>query len=116
MKHTIETMKTVGGSADSARKIAIEFCNEASSEVHARLERLTGICDLGAILDAAQLAIAADARAGVRHIHAGMQAVAEFHHRSGLSGLIGSTELAVAKMQEEAEAMYRWLHLLYSRD
>lgn len=116
MKLTIDEMKRIAVNADDARKVASEFCEDASAEVHERLDRLKAICDLGSILDAAQLTIAADARAGIRHIHAGMQAVAEVHHRGPLSDLLDGALLKIGKAQEDAEGMYRWLSELYSRD
>ncbi|MBB6582222.1 hypothetical protein [Ralstonia solanacearum] len=116
MKLTIDAMKRIAVNADDARKVAAEFCGEASSEARERLDRLKEICDLGSILDAAQLTVAADMRAGIRHIHAGMQAVAEVHHRGPLSDLFDGALLELGKLQEDADGMYRWLFLLYSRD
>ncbi|WP_432263341.1 hypothetical protein [Cupriavidus sp. TMH.W2] len=116
MKHTVSTVKYVSSSADNARTIVAEFCQEALAEASTRLGRLTSISSLDTILDAAQLAIAADARAGIRHLNAALQAVAEHHHRGSLSGRFDETLAQIVKMQDEAEATYRWLHMLYTRD
>lgn len=116
MKHTITTMKGISGSVDNDRKIAAEFCQEALAEAQTRLDQLNRICNLGAVLDAAQLSVATDARAGIRHIRAGMRDVAELHNRGGLAGVIGSTESELTSIKEEAEGLYRWLHQLYYRD
>ncbi|ACB69125.1 hypothetical protein BamMC406_6723 (plasmid) [Burkholderia ambifaria MC40-6] len=116
MKHTVATMKTISGSADNDRAIAAEFCRDALTEARTRRDLIKSIADLGSVLDAAQLAIAADARAGIRHIHAAMQEASEFHHRSGLSPRIDDALLEIGKMQDEVEPLYRWLHMLYTRD
>jgi hypothetical protein len=116
MKHTVSTMKIISGSADNDRKIAAEFCLEALTEASTRLSTIRVIADLRAILNAAQLALAADARAGIRHIYAALQEVNEFHHRSALSSRFDDVLSEVSKAQDEAEALYRWLHLLYTRD
>ncbi|HGO6128883.1 hypothetical protein [Burkholderia cepacia] len=116
MKHTVEAIKTISSSADNARSIVSEFCEEALTEARVRLDRVRSIATLGAILDAAQLAIAADARAGLRHLHAAMQEVDEHHHRGALAGRFDETLLAIGKAQEEVEELYRWLHMLYTRD
>ncbi len=116
MKHTVSTMKTISGSADNDRVIATEFCSDAITEAQTRLDRIQSIADLRSVLDNAQLAIAADARAGIRHIHAAMQDVSEFHHLGGLSQRVDDALLKIGKMQDEAEALYSWLHILYTRD
>jgi hypothetical protein len=116
MKHTISTMKIISGSADNDRVIAAEFCSDAITEAQSRLDRIKSIADLRSVLDSAQLAIAADARAGIRHIHAAMQDVSEFHHQGALSQRLDDALLKIAKMQDEVEALYRSLHMLYTRD
>jgi hypothetical protein len=116
MKHTVSTMKVISGSADNDRVIAAEFCRDAITEAQTRLDRVQSIAGLGSVLDAAQLAIAADARAGIRHIHAAMHEVSEFHHPSGLSQRFDEALLKIGKMQDEVEPLYRWLHMLYTRD
>lgn len=116
MKHTVSTMKIISGSADNDRVIAAEFCSDATAEAQTRLDSIKSIADLGSVLDSAQLAIAADARAGIRHIHAAMQDVSEFHHLSGLSQRVDDALLKIGKMQDEAEELHRWLHILYTRD
>ncbi|MXN76414.1 hypothetical protein GR157_16910 [Burkholderia sp. 4701] len=116
MKHTVEAIKTISSSVDNARTIVSEFCEEALTEARARLDRVKAIANLGTILDAAQLAIAADARAGLRHLHAVMQEVNEHHYRGSLAGRFDETLLAIGNAQHEAEELYRWLHMLYTRD
>lgn len=116
MKRTIDVMKRISGSTESDRKLATDFCREALSEASTRLDRLKSVCDLGEILDAQRLAIAADDRAGIRHIHACVQGLVEFHQRGSLSNSFDATLLDLGKMQDEAEGLYRWLHMLYSRD
>ncbi|WP_241299391.1 hypothetical protein [Burkholderia stabilis] len=116
MKHTVEAIKTISSSADNARIIVSEFCQEALNEARMRLDCVKSIANLGTILDAAQLTIAADARAGVRHLHAAMQEVDEHHHRGALAGRFDETLLAIGNAQEEVEELYRWLHMLYTRD
>ncbi|WP_232464834.1 hypothetical protein [Burkholderia ubonensis] len=58
MKHTVEAIKTISSSADNARTIVSEFCQEAMTETRTRLDRVESIANLSTILDAAQLAIA----------------------------------------------------------
>lgn len=116
MNHTVEAIKTISSSADNARAIVSEFCQEAVTEARARLDRIKSIANLSAILDAAQLAIAADARAGLRHLHAAMHEVSEHHYRGSLAGRFDDALLAVRNAQDEAEKLYRWLHMLYTRD
>lgn len=86
MKHTVEDIKTISSSADNARAIVSEFCQEAVTEARARLDRVKSIANLNTILDAAELTIAADARAGLRHLHAEMREVNEHHYRGSLAG------------------------------
>lgn len=45
-----------------------------------------------------------------------MQDVSEFHHLGGLSQRVDDALLKVGKMQDEAEALYSWLHMLYTPD
>ena len=116
MKHTVEAIKTISSSADNARTIVTEFCQEALTEARTRLDRVKSIAGLGSILDAAQLAITADARAGIRHLHAAIQEVDEYHHQGALAGRFDETLLAVGDAQDEIEKLYRWLHMLYTRD
>ncbi|MGN8111761.1 hypothetical protein ACTJLB_27535 [Paraburkholderia sp. 22098] len=116
MKHTVETIKTISSSADNARTIVSEFCQEAVSEARARLARVKLIANLSTILDAEQLAIAADARAGIRHIHAAMQEVNEYHHRGAMAGRFDDALLEIGNAQGEVEGLYRWLHMLCTRD
>jgi hypothetical protein len=116
MKHTVEDIKTISSSADNARAIVSEFCQEAVTEARARLDRVKSIANLSTILDAAQLTIAADARAGLRHLHAAIQEVSEHHYRGSLAGRFDDALLAVGNAQDEAEKLYRWLHMLYTRD
>ncbi|KVU09315.1 hypothetical protein WK62_05985 [Burkholderia ubonensis] len=116
MKHTVEAIKTISNSADNARIVVSEFCQEAMTEAQARLDRVKSIANQGAILDAAQLAIAADARAGLRHLHAAIQEVNEHHHRGALAGRFDETLRAIGNAQDEAEKLYRRLHILYMRD
>lgn len=116
MKHTVEAIKTISSSADNARTIVSEFCQEAVTEARTRLDRVKSIANLSTILDATQLAIAADARAGLRHLHAAMQEVDEYHYRSSLAGRFDETLLAIGNAQDEVEGLYRWLHMLYTRD
>jgi uncharacterized protein YPO0396 len=116
MKHTVSTMKVISGSADNDRVIASEFCHDAITEAQTRLDRVKSIADLGAVLDAAQLAIAADARAGIRHIHDAIENVSQFHHRSDLSERFIDALQKIRKMQDEVEPLYRQLHMLYTRD
>lgn len=116
MKYTVSTMKAISGSADNDRTIAAEFCSDAIAEAQTRLDRIKSIADLGSVLDSTQLTIAADARAGIRHIHAAMQDLSEFHHQGGLSLPVDEALLKIGKMQGEAETLHRWLHVLYTRD
>lgn len=116
MKYTVEAIKTVSASSDNARSIVSEFCQEAVSEARERLDRVTSVANLASILDAGQLAMAADARAGVRHLYAAMQGVDEHHHRGALAGRFDEALLEIANIQEEIEGLYRWLHMLYTRD
>lgn len=116
MKHTVSTMKTISGGTDSDRVIAAEFCADAIKAAQTRLNRIKFTADLAAVLDSAQLAVATDARAGIRHLHAAMESVCEFHHQGSLSQQLDAALLKIGKVQEEAEALHRWLHMLYTRD
>ena len=116
MKYTVSTVKSVSSSADNARSIVVEFCQEVLEEAGKRASLLSSIADLGTILDATQLAIAADARAGIRHLNAAVQAVNEHHLRGEMAGRFDDTLGRLAKMQEDAESTYRWLHELYTCD
>ena len=116
MKQTVEDIKTISGSADNAFAIVSEFCQEAVTEVRARLDRVKSIANLSNILDAAQLTIAADCRAGIRHLHAAIQEVSEHHYRGSLAGRFDDALLTVWNAQEEVEKLYRWLHMLYTRE
>jgi len=116
MKYTVEDIKTISSSADSARAIVSEFCQEVEAEAQVRLNRVRSIANLNTILDAAELVSAADARAGLRHLYAAMQGIQEHHHRGSLASRFDAASLAAWKAQDEAEKLYSWLHMLYTRD
>lgn len=47
MKHTVEAIETISSSADNARGIVSEFCQEALTEARTRLGRVKSIAGLG---------------------------------------------------------------------
>ncbi|QGZ56141.1 hypothetical protein FAZ97_09200 [Paraburkholderia acidiphila] len=118
MKHTVSEMKHISSSTDNARAEVAEFCAEVLIEARARFDLVKSIVELRSILDSKQLAIAADARAGIRHIHAGVQAVVDYHHhqRGALDGRFDETLATTAKYLDDVEALYSWLDKLYSRN
>ena len=116
MKHTVEAIKTISSNSDNARTVVSQFCQEVVSEAQARLDRVKSIANLASILDAGQLAVAADARAGVRHLYAALQGIDEYHHRGSLAGQFGEALQEVSGALQEIEGLYRWLHMLYTRD
>ncbi|MBA9846773.1 hypothetical protein [Ralstonia pickettii] len=116
MKHTVSDVKQVSSATDNATKIVAEFCHEVLEEAKKRQRRLSSIADLESILDSEQLAIAGDARAGIRHLVASVLAVSEHHQKGAMAGRFDETLSQLAKIQDEAESTYRWLHALYARD
>lgn len=116
MQRNVHTMKSISGNADQDRIIAAEFSKEAIEESQARLDRIQSIADLSSILDHAQLAIAADARAGIRHIHAAVKDVSEFHKNGSLAQQLNVAPVKIGKMLEAAEELYHMLHDHYYRD
>ncbi|MBA9859462.1 hypothetical protein [Ralstonia insidiosa] len=116
MKHTVSALKHLSSTTDDAKKIAAEFCREVLAEASQRQRRLSAIADLETILDAEQLAIAADARAGVRHLVAGVLEVSEYNKNGSMAGWFDETLKELAKLQEQVESKYSWLQMLYTRD
>ncbi|MDR6397963.1 hypothetical protein ACTOWA_00335 [Herbaspirillum seropedicae] len=115
MKHTISAMKLISGNADNDRAIADEFCSESKAESKNRLETIKNIAFLGSILDRTQLDVAADARAGIRHIYAGVIDVQTFHQKGNLAPQLNDAVAKIEKMLDEANGLYRWLHELYTQ-
>jgi hypothetical protein len=113
MKHTVETIKRISGSAEADGRIADEFCQEALEEATKRLNQIQHVCGLGAILDSTLLAGVGDALAGIRHIHAAMHDVAEFHHNGQLATTLDQMLSQLGELQDKAEGSYRWLDYLY---
>lgn len=116
MKHTVYALKHISSATDNATKIVAEFCEEVLEEASKRQRQISSIADLGTILDARQLAIGADARAGIRHLVASVLAASEHHRKGAMAGRFDETLTQLAKMQGEVEATYRWLHKLYTND
>ena len=116
MKHTVSTLKHLSSTTDDDKKIVAEFCQEVLAEASQRQRRLSAIADLETILDAKQLAVAADARAGVRHLVAGVLEVSEYNKDGAMAGWFDETLKILAETQEKVESNYRWLHMLYTRE
>lgn len=116
MRHTVSTLKNISSATDTATKIVAAFCQDVLEEARQRQRRISSIADLETILDAEQLAIAADARAGIRHLVAGVLDVSEYHQKGSMAGRFDETLKELAKLQEKVESTYRWLQMLYTRD
>ncbi|MEX3917944.1 hypothetical protein AB4Y43_17130 [Paraburkholderia sp. BR10872] len=118
MKYTASEIKNISSATDNARATVTDFCTEAIDEARERLKLVNSIANLTSILDARQLAIAADARAGIRHIHAAILDVHAYHDKptASMSGRFDEALKEIGEMKEKVEKLYRWLDSLYSHD
>lgn len=116
MKHTISEMLAISGDSESDRLMAANFCNEVVTAARSRLDRVKAIADLRTIVDATQMVVVTDARAGIRHLHAGLHQVMERHLDSVLAGHFDRALEDIAKIQDEATRLHRWFNTLYSDD
>ncbi|WP_116136815.1 hypothetical protein [Trinickia diaoshuihuensis] len=113
MKITLETIMRVSGSAEDDQRVANEFSREAIAEAEARFENLNTLRSGKAILDDAGIRAAKNALAGIRHLHALLQEVVEFHRRSELQSVFVAAHKKIGEMLEKAETIYLRLSSLY---
>lgn len=113
MKITLETIMCISGSAEDDRRVADEFAREAIAEAQARFEPLDALRSGKTILDGAGLRAATDALAGIRHLHALLQEVVEFHRRGELHKVFVAANEKIEAIRKKAEAIYLRLSGLY---
>lgn len=113
MKHTVDTIKTINGNVDGDQMIASEFCQEVLEETKDRAKQIRTICDLSMILDTKTLIHATDALAGIRHLTASVESVAQFHCNGQLKDVFASLFSKLTDIREKAEGEYRWLSKLF---
>ncbi|MGF6440354.1 hypothetical protein [Paraburkholderia youngii] len=116
MKHTVAAMVKISPTGHTDRHVLTEFCGDVLTAARMRRDLVKEIADLKTILDAAQLARAADARAGVRHLAAGLHLVMEHFHGGPLVELLNAAQADIVPLQDEIEKLYRWLNMLYTEE
>jgi hypothetical protein len=114
MKITVNDVKLISGDTDNDKLVAGQFCRAALAEVKQRADLIDAICALDEILDASVLSKARDAYAGICHITAAVDGVAEFHRNGNLGQLFNKLISDILFIAKKAEANYKWLQKLFT--
>ena len=109
MKFNVSDLMLMNGDTDDDQRVAAQFCRDALAEVKQRADLIEAIWGLDHILDRSVMGRATDAYAGILHIAAAANALAEFHKAGKLNAVISVFVMDLLFVGQKAEETYKLL-------